>query len=92
MLQALAHQDTLRVFAAVVAVAGTGLPQRSGNSVSITFATVTAVSRRTGLSDHAVTEALRRLTDAHLTTANPDGNGWRTDVSALSRVVASMST
>jgi len=90
MLRALAREDTLRVFAAVVVATGTGAPQRSENAIGTTWTTVTGVSRRTGLSDTAVVTALRELTEAHLTVASPQGDGWHTDFSALSQAVAAL--
>jgi hypothetical protein len=90
MLRALAQEDTLRVFAAVVAATSIGLPQRSGSTTSITWTTITGVSRRTGLSDNAVVTALKELTEAHLTVASPDGQGWHTDFGALRQAGASL--
>lgn len=89
MLRALAQEDTLRVFAAVVAATGIGLPQRSGNTISTTWTTITGVSRQTGLSDNAVVTALKELTEAHLILASPDGQGWHTDLGALRQAGAS---
>jgi hypothetical protein len=88
MLRALAEEDALRVFAEVVVATGTGLPQRSGNSTSITYVTAYGVSRRTGLPVSVVLSALHRLTEARLTIEGPDGVGWRTDSGALCRVAA----
>jgi hypothetical protein len=90
MLRTLAQEDTLRVFAAVVAATGIGLLQRSGNTTSITWTTITGVSRRTGLSDNAVVTALKELTETHLTVASLDGQGWHTDFDALRRAGASL--
>jgi hypothetical protein len=90
MLRTLAQEDTLRVFAAVVDATGTGSPQRSGNTTTITWTTVRGVSRRTGLSDSAVVSALEQLTEVHLIVAGPDG--WRTDFSSLSKAVESVSS
>jgi len=90
MLQTLAKEDTLRVFAAVVAATGTGLPQHSGNTTSITWTTTTGVSRRTRLSDAAVVTALKELTEAHLILASPEGDGWHTDFGAVSQAAASL--
>lgn len=64
MLRALADEDALRVFAQVVAVTGTGLPERSAGSHG--------VSRHTGLPVSVVLDALKRLIDARLTIAGPD--------------------
>jgi DNA-binding transcriptional ArsR family regulator len=85
MLRALADEDALRVFAQVVAATGTGLPERSGGSISIHYVTAHGVSRQTGLPVSAVLCALKRLTDARLTIEKEDGGGWRTDFEALCR-------
>jgi DNA-binding transcriptional ArsR family regulator len=86
MLRALAKEDTLRVFAEVVAVTGTGLPERSGGATSIRGVTAHGVSRGTGLSVGVVVTALKRLTEAGLVIEHGDGGGWRTDFGALRRV------
>ena len=39
IVRALADEDALRVFAQVVAVTGTGLPERSGGSIGINYVT-----------------------------------------------------
>jgi DNA-binding transcriptional ArsR family regulator len=85
MVWALADEAALRVFAKVVAVTGTGLPQRSGGSISIHYDTAHGVSRATGLPLGTVVGALQRLTDAHLAIESEDGRGWRTDFKALCR-------
>jgi hypothetical protein len=85
MLRALADEDALRVFGQVVVATGTGLPERSGGSISIHYVTAHGVSRRTGLPVSAVLDALKRLTEARLTIENEHGNGWRTDFEALRR-------
>jgi hypothetical protein len=90
MLRALARENTLRVFAAVVDATGTGAPQRSGSTISVGWTTATGVSRQTGLSDTAVVAALTELTEAHLIVASPEGHRWYTDFGALSRAVASL--
>ena len=92
MLRALAREDTLRVFAAVVDATGTGAPQRSGNGISITVATIHGVSRRTGLRETAVVSALEQLTAARLIAASPAGDGWHTNFSSLSQAVQSLSS
>lgn len=89
MLRALARENTLRVFAAVVDATG-ATPQRSGSTISVGWTTAAGVSRQTGLSDTAVVAALTELTEAHLIVASPEGHGWHTDVGALSRAVASL--
>lgn len=66
MLRALAEEDALLVFAEVVAVTGTGLPERCGGTISIHDVTAHGVSRRTGLPVGVVVMALRRLTEAGL--------------------------
>jgi hypothetical protein len=86
MVRALADEDTLRVFAQVVAVTGTGLPERSGGSISLV--TATGVSRQTGLPVSAVVGAGRRLTEARLTIEGADGTSWRTDFESLCRAAA----
>jgi len=83
MLRALADEDALRVFGEVVAATGTGLPVRSGGSISFHYITAHGVSRQSGLSVRAVLGALKRLTEARLTIENEAGNGWRTDFEAL---------
>ena len=85
MVHALTDGIALRVFAAVVAVTVTGLPERSGDSTSIRYVTARGVSRTTGLSPAAVLEALKRLTDTRLTIEKPDGGGWHTDFESLRR-------
>jgi hypothetical protein len=92
MLRALAQRDTLRVFAAVVDATGTGAPQRSGNAISIAWTTVRGVSRRTGLPETAVVDALEQLTEAHLIASTPAGDGWHTAFSGLSQAVGSLSS
>ena len=91
MLRALAQEDALIVFAAVVAATGTGAAQRTANTISIAWATAAGVSRRTGLSDTAVSSALARLTEAHLIAESPEGDGWRTDFSSLRQAAAPQS-
>jgi hypothetical protein len=86
MLRALAEEDALRVFVEVVAVTGTGLPERSGGTTSIRYVTAHGVSHRTGLSIGVVVTALHRLTDAGLAIEQGDGGGWRTDFGAIRRV------
>ena len=85
IVRALADEDALRVFAKVVAVTGTGMPQRSGDSISIGYVTAYGVSRGTGLPVSVVVDAGRRLTDARLTIAGADGRSWRTDFKSLCR-------
>ena len=85
MVRALADEDTLRVFAQVVAVTGTGLPERSGGSISLQYVTATEVSRQTGLPVSDVVGAGRRLTEARLTIEGADGTSWRTDFESLCR-------
>jgi len=92
MLRALAQEDALLVFAAVVEATGTGSPQRTGNTISVTWTTVGGVSRRTGLPQPAVVSALERLTEARLIAASPAGDGWHTDFSSLSQAVAPLSS
>ena len=82
---ALADEDALRVFAQVVAVTGTGLPERSGGSISIPYVTAHGVSRQTGLPVSIVVGAGRRLTEARLTIPGADGTSWRTDFESLCR-------
>lgn len=86
MLRALAEEDSLRVFAEVVAVTGTGLPERREVTTSIRHVTVHGVSRRTGLPVGVVVMALKRLTESGLAIEKSDGGGWRTDFLALRRV------
>jgi DNA-binding transcriptional ArsR family regulator len=86
MLRVLAEEDTLRVFAEVAAVTGTGLPERSGGTIGIHYVTVHGVSRRTGLPVCVVVMALKRLTEAGLAIEKSDGDGWRTDFGTLRRV------
>ena len=83
MLRALAEEDALIVFAAVVDATGTGTAQRTGNTISTAWITAGGVSRRTGLSDTAVSSALTRLTQARLIAESSAGDGWRTDFSSL---------
>ena len=85
MLRALADEDTLRVFAAVVAATGTGLPQHSPGTTSYHYITAHGVSRQTGLALDAVLGAGRRLTDAGMTIAGTEGTSWRTDFESLRR-------
>ena len=86
MLRALAEEVALRVFAEVVAVTGTGLPESSGGTTSIHCVTAHGVSHRTGLPVGVVVTALKRLTEAGLAIEQGDGGGWRTDFGALRRV------
>ena len=69
------------MFAQVVAVTGTGLPERSGSAISIGYVTAYGVSRQTGLPVSVVVGAGRRLTEPGLTIAGTDGASWRTDSS-----------
>ncbi len=85
MLRALADEDTLRVFAQVVAATGTGPPRRSPGSISYFYVTAHGVSRQTGLAVNAVLGAGRRLTEAGLTIEGTDGTSWRTDFESLRR-------
>jgi hypothetical protein len=85
IVRALADEDTLRVFAQVVAATGTGLPECSGGSISIHYITAHGVSRQTGLPVSVVVGAGRRLTEARLTIAGRDGTSWRTDFESLCR-------
>ncbi len=85
MLRALADEDTLRVFAQVVAATGSGLPRRSPGSISYSYVTAQGVSRQTGLAVNAVLGAGRRLTEAGLTIEGTDGTSWRTDFESLRR-------
>ncbi len=85
MLRALADEDTLRVFAQVVAATGTGQPRRSAGSISYSYVTAHGVSRQTGLAVNAVIGAGRRLTEAGLTIEGTDGTSWRTDFESLRR-------
>lgn len=85
IVRALADETALRVFAAVVAATGTGLPTRSGGTISLRYVTACGVSRATGLPLDEVLDAGRRLTDAHLTIEQEDRRGWRTDFGALRR-------
>lgn len=86
MLRALAEEDALRVFAEVVAVTGTGLPESSGGTTRIHYFTAHGVSRATGLSIGVVVTALKRLREAGLAIEQGDGGGWCTDFGALRRV------
>ncbi len=86
MLSALAEEDALRVFAEVVVVTGTGLPERREGTTSIRHVTAHGVSRRTGLPVGVVVTALKRLTEAGLAIEQSDGGGWRTNFGALRRV------
>lgn len=61
---ALAEEDALRVFAEVVAVTGTGLPEPREGTVNIHYVTAHGVSRRTGLPVGVLVMALKRLADA----------------------------
>ena len=47
MLRALADEESLIVFAAVVEMTGTGSPVRTQNMISVTWTTLGGVSRRT---------------------------------------------
>ena len=85
MLRALAEEDALRVFAEVVAVTGTGLPESAGGTTSIRWVTAHGVSHRTGLAVGVVVTALKRLTEAGLAIEQGDGSGWCTDFGALRR-------
>lgn len=85
IVRALADEDALRVFAEVVAVTGTGRPQRSEGGISIGYVTAHGVSRQTGLPVSVVVGAGRRLTEAGLTIAGADGASWRTDFESLYR-------
>lgn len=88
MLRALADEETLIVFAAVVETTGTGSPARTQNTISVTWTTLGGVSRRTGLREPAVLNALGRLTQARLIVASPAGDGWQTDFSSLCQTAA----
>ena len=88
MLRALADEDALIVFAAVVETTGTGSPARTENTISVTWTTLGGVSRRTGLHEPAVLNALERLTQARLIAVSPAGDGWRTDFSSLCHAAA----
>jgi DNA-binding transcriptional ArsR family regulator len=83
MLRALAEEDALLVFAAVIEATGTGSAARTRNTIGVTWTTLGGVSRRTGLPEPAVVNALKRLTQAHLIAASPAGDGWHTDFSSL---------
>ena len=48
IIRALADEDALRVFAQVVAVTGTGRPQRAKREISIGYVTAHGVSRSDG--------------------------------------------
>jgi hypothetical protein len=85
MLRALCDEDALRVFAGVVSVTGTGLPQRSDGALSVHYVTAHGLSSQTGLPVDAVLGAAKRLTDAHLAIEADDGRGWRTDFHAIRR-------
>ncbi|MGH2862334.1 MAG: hypothetical protein ACRDLT_12640 [Solirubrobacteraceae bacterium] len=54
----MADEVGLRVFGQVVVATGTGLPERSGGSISIHYVTAHGVSRQTGLPVSAVLAAL----------------------------------
>jgi hypothetical protein len=90
MLRALAEEDALRVFAAVVAATGTGLPHRSGTTISVRHTTVAGIIRGTGMPISALRGALAQLTDAQLIVKGPNGAGWRTNLSALREVAAAL--
>jgi DNA-binding transcriptional ArsR family regulator len=85
IVRALADENALRVFAQVVAVTGTGRPQRSESGTSIGYVTASGVSRQTGLPVSVVVGAGRRLTEAGLTVAGADETSWRTDFESLCR-------
>ena len=85
IVRALAGEDALRVFAQVIAVTGTGRPQRAERGISIGYVTAHGVSRQTGLPVSVVVCAGRRLTEAGLTIAGADGVSWRTDFESLCR-------
>lgn len=85
IVRALADEDALRVFAQVVAVTGTGRPQRSEGGTSIGYVTAHGVSSQTGLPVSVVVGAGRRLTEAGLRVAAADGASWRTDFESLCR-------
>jgi len=85
IVRALADENALRVFAHVVAVTGTGRPQRPGGRISIAYVTAHGVSRQTGLPVSVVVGAGRRLTEAGLTIAGADETSWRTDFESLCR-------
>lgn len=91
MLRALAHEEALLVFAAVVEATGTG-SQRAGDTISITWTTAGGVSRRTGLPEQTVVSSLERLTAGRLIVVSPAGDAWHTDFSSLSQAVAPLST
>ncbi|MBA2638057.1 MAG: hypothetical protein H0U79_07545 [Solirubrobacterales bacterium] len=84
----MADEEALIVFAAVVETTGTGSPARTGNTISVTWTTLGGVSRRTGLREPAVLNALERLTQARLIAASPAGDGWQTDFSSLCQAAA----
>jgi hypothetical protein len=88
MVQALAEEYALIVFAAVVGTTGTGAPERSGNTISVTWTNVGGVSRRTDLPEPTVVDALERLTRARLIVADSAGDGWHTDFSSLREAAA----
>jgi hypothetical protein len=85
IVRALADEDALRVFAQVVAVTGTGRPQRAERGISVGYVTAHGLSRQTGLSVSVVVRAGRRVTEAGLTIAGADGLSWRTDFESLCR-------
>ena len=73
IVRALADEDTLRVFAQVVAATGTGLPERSVGSISIHYITAHGVSRQTGLPVSVVCRRRPAVDRERLTIA---GAGW----------------
>ncbi len=87
MLAALCDEETLLVFAAMVASTGTGQPQvvSSGGRTtnSTTYITATGASRRAGLTVEVAANALRRLERCGLARCGDGGDGWRTDLPAI---------
>lgn len=87
MLVALCDEETLLVFAAMVASTGTGEPRTvssGGRSTrTTTYITATGASHRTGLTVDAAANALRRLERCGLARCGDGGDGWCTDLQAI---------
>ncbi len=87
MLALLCDEETLLVFAAMVASTGTGQSRRvcsqGRTMISTTHITAAGASRKTGLPVGVAAEALRRLERCGLARCGDGGEGWRTDLQAI---------
>jgi hypothetical protein len=85
IVAALADATALRVFAAVIPVAGPDQPDQSHpGTISIHYITVTGIAKTTGLAREAIDEAVARLAAAAVLTCDGDPErGWRLSPNAF---------